>query len=73
MNPLSLDSSGDRFVISIDKNYISKDALFQMLERIRVEQLAQKIDFQEGIEQLGEEMKDSWWERNHSRLLDQDS
>jgi hypothetical protein len=69
MNPMSLDSSGERFVISIDKHYINKDFLMQLLERIRVEYLAQKIDFDEGLEQLGEQVKSDWWEQHKGQFI----
>jgi hypothetical protein len=72
MNPVTLDSSGERFLVSIDKNYINKDFLMEMLERIRIEYLAHKIDFSEEIEELGEEIKDSWWKENKNKFISED-
>lgn len=72
MNPVTLESSGERFILSIDKNYINKDFLMQMLERMRIEYLAQKVDFGEGLEELGEEMKAEWWQENKARFIQED-
>jgi hypothetical protein len=34
MNPITLDSSGERFLISVDKSFMDKAFLVQLLERI---------------------------------------
>lgn len=57
MKSISFNSSKDRFIISIDKNAISKDLLLQFIDNLRLEFLAQKINFDESIEELGEEIK----------------
>jgi len=54
MRAVTLDSSEDRFIISIDKNSINKDTLLQFLDNLRLEALADKVDFGNkinGIEQ----------------------
>lgn len=72
MNPIILESSGERFVLSIDKEYIDKEYLMQMLERIRTEHLAKKIDFGKDAEQLGEDIKADWWQKNKERFIGND-
>ena len=69
MSAITLDSSKDRFIISIDKKLVSKDALLQFLEHLRLEALAEKVDFKEDIEDLGEEIKRDWWQANKDRFI----
>ena len=69
MRTVTLDSSDDRFIISIDKKSINKDALLQFLENLRLEALADKVDFGVEIEDLGEEIKEDWWQSNKNRLI----
>jgi hypothetical protein len=66
---LTLQTVDNRFLISIDKTFIEQDFLIRLMNRIRIEYLAKKIDFDESIEILGEEIKSNWWEKNKNRLL----
>lgn len=68
---LSLKTIDNRFLISIEKDYIEKDFLIRLMSRIRLEYLCKKINFDEDIESLGEEIKDNWWSANRNRLLKQ--
>ena len=69
MKAITLDSSEDRFIISIDKKSVNKDALLVFLENLRLEALAEKVDFEEDIEDLGEEIKRDWWQANKDKLI----
>ena len=71
MEPVTLDSSGERFIVSIDKSCMDKEILMQMLERIRLEYLARKVDFDDEIEGLGEEITSDWWKKNKGRFIDE--
>ena len=72
MKAVTFDSSEDRFLISIDKKSINKDVLLQFLENLRLEALAEKVDFQEDIEDLGEDIKKDWWKKNKDRFIPKD-
>ncbi len=67
--PIKLDTSGNQFIISIDKDFIGKEDLLKFLEYLRVKHLVQKIDFNEDIEALGEEIKAEWWAKNKDRFI----
>ena len=69
MKPISISTQADRFVISIDKNHLPKEVLLQFVDQLRVEALAQQVDFSEDIEALGEEIKAAWWEAHKSRFI----
>ncbi len=69
MNPISFNTTSDKFVISIDKNAIDKNALFVWLELLRIEQLAQEVNFDDTIIEFGEELKENWWAENKKRFI----
>ncbi len=66
---ISLQDTGERYLISIDKKMVGQEMLLKLLNRLRVEYLTEKADFDDDIENLGEEIKTSWWEDNRDRLL----
>lgn len=68
-NGINLQSTAENFIISIDKNFMDKVFLMKLLDKIRIEYLARKIAFDDSIEDLGEEIKQDWWEKNKARLL----
>jgi hypothetical protein len=68
MNSLTIKSNGDQYVINIDKKLLDKDTLIKVLSWLRIEELAQKMEVDDEIFQLDEEIKASWWERNRHRF-----
>ena len=70
MQVIDLQTASDKFLISIDKRLVGKELLLNLVEKIRLEYLAQKVDFDESVEELGEEIKDDWWQKNKSRFVD---
>ena len=69
MSTVKVKSSKDQFIISIDKDAINKESLLQFIENLRLESLAEKVDFDEDIEELGEEIKEDWWKKNKDRFI----
>jgi len=69
MSSVKLKSSKDQFIISVDKDSINKESLLQFIDNLRLESLAEKVDFDEDIEELGEEIKEDWWRKNKDRFI----
>lgn len=69
MNAIEVQTSPDRYIISIDKSLMDKDILFSFLERLKLEELARKVNFDESILEIGEEINVNWWENNKSRFI----
>ena len=69
MRAIDINTTEDRFVISIDKRVIDKETLLELVEKFRLEYLVRKADFDESIEDLGEEIKSSWWNENKDRFI----
>ncbi len=66
---ITLQTTNNSFLITIDKKYIEQDVIFRLMNRIRLEYLVKTVDFDENIEILAEEIKSDWWENNKKRLL----
>jgi hypothetical protein len=69
MRAIDLQTTNDKFLISIDKNSIDKEFLLNLIEKIRLEYLVRKVDFDESIEDLGEEIKADWWQKNKDKFI----
>ena len=69
MQAIDLQTTNDKFLISIDKNLVDKEFLLDLIEKIRLESLVRKVDFDESIEDLGEEIKADWWQKNKDRFI----
>lgn len=69
MKSITVDSSTDNFIITIDKKAINKDLLLKFIDNLRLEFLAQRVNFDEGIEELGKEIKQNWWQNNKDRFI----
>lgn len=69
MNAINIQNQPDRYVISIDKNSVSSEFMIDLLERLQLEQLAQKIDFDDSILDIGQEINATWWQQNKQRFI----
>jgi hypothetical protein len=69
MGSIKLKSSKDQFIISVDKDSINKESLLQFIDNLRLESLADKVDFDEDIEKLSEGIKEDWWKKNKDRFI----
>lgn len=69
MNAINIQNQSDRYVISIDKKAVSQEFMLELLERLQLEQLAQKVDFDDSILALGEEINAGWWQQNKHRFI----
>ena len=69
MTGISLSSTDQHFLLTIDKNMVTKAAIERLIARLRLEYLAEQANFDASIEEVGEEMKADWWPKNKARLL----
>ncbi|MBK9337660.1 MAG: hypothetical protein IPM98_14290 [Lewinellaceae bacterium] len=56
MSALQLTTTTDRFLISMDRSVIKRETLLRLLELFRLEMLAEQVDFDASVEDLGEEI-----------------
>ena len=71
MTTIQLESNQDQYLISFDKNAFDKTWLLNLIERLRTEELAQQFNFDEDIENIGEQIKADWWAKNKSRFINE--
>lgn len=71
MTSIHSDTQDDKYLISLDKASFDKEWLMGLIERLRVEELARKFNFDEDIEQVGEDIKKDWWNKNKSRFINE--
>jgi hypothetical protein len=69
MDAISINTTPDKFVISIDKKFLREEVVLDLVERLHIEHLAESINFDAGIEQMGTEIKADWWAKNKERIL----
>ncbi len=69
MARISIKSTQDEYLIRIDKTLVDKTYVHELLDLLQVEELAQRVDFDNSIIDLGEEIKTDWWEKNKARFV----
>lgn len=69
MQSLKISTTANKVLISIDRKKANKEFLLNLLNSLRIEYLAEKVDFDESIEKLGEEIKKEWWKENKKKYL----
>ena len=69
MRAIDLKNQKDRLLISLDKASFNEEFIHSILEKIRIEYLAQKVDFERSVEEIGEEIKGDWWKKNKAKFL----
>ncbi|HAK88870.1 MAG: hypothetical protein A2X55_11625 [Nitrospirae bacterium GWB2_47_37] len=69
MEALEIKSTKDRMIISIDKSSIDSDYIIELMDRLKTETLAKKVDFSKGILKLADEIKKKWWKENKDEFL----
>jgi hypothetical protein len=69
MEPITLEKKDHKFHLTIDDSIVDRESLVQFIERLRFEYLIRKANFDDSIEELGEEIKSKRWEENKKRLL----
>ncbi|MCP4401933.1 MAG: hypothetical protein GY801_32125 [bacterium] len=69
MEAIHIQSTENTIQIVLDENVVNIDFLVELLEQLRLEHLAQKIDFAEDIIRIGDDIKKSWWQKNKDEFL----
>lgn len=69
MEAFVVSRSGDKIQVTLNARHFREDAITRLLNRLYIEYLAERVNFGEDIEALGEEIKRDWWEQNKERIL----
>ena len=71
MSAISINNNEDKIFISLDKNTFSESFVTNLLNRLRAEELAKELDINESIEDLGNEIKQEWWQKNKHKVINE--
>jgi hypothetical protein len=69
MENFSIRSVGNQAVITVDLSFMNIESLNRVFERLRTEQLIQKANFSDEINEIGPEIKRTWWQKNRKQYL----
>lgn len=69
MNNFSIQSSGNKAVITVDLSFINIDSLNRLFDRLKIEQLVKQANFSDEVMEIGKEIKQNWWQKNREEYL----
>ena len=69
MENFTIQSVGNQAIITVDLSFVNIESLNRLFERLRIEQLIQKADFDDQITDIGREIKQGWWQENRDSYL----
>ena len=70
MENFSIQSVGNRAVITVDLSFMNIESLNRFFERLRAEQLIQKANFSDELAEIGAKIKENWWQKNREAYLE---
>lgn len=68
MQAISIRSEQDQYIINIDKKLFDTETIIRMVEWLRLEGLASRMNTGDEILEIDEDIKKDWWERNRDRF-----
>ena len=69
MDAVEIRKEEGRYIFSIDESQMDKLSLEKILNRIWIQYLVEKAQFDQSILELGREMKSDWWQKNKTEIL----
>lgn len=69
MESLNVSEDEDHLIIKIDKNELNDETYSKVMNHLRLEYLIKKADLDNSIDNLGEEIKSNWWNKNESNII----
>ncbi len=69
MDAITFETKDDKFLISVDRQSFKEEFVMQLVSQLHMQYLTDKVAFGEDIENVGEDIKATWWDNNKSKLL----
>jgi hypothetical protein len=69
MTAINIQHIKNHTIISFPDSAIDSTVLLQMFSLMRLEELVKKGNFPSEIEEISEEIKQSWWHQNREKYL----
>ena len=70
MQSMTIETTSDKVLITLDKKHFNQDAIIAMVKLIEIEAMAQEDNFSPDIAKLGEDIKRQWWQENKEYLIE---
>jgi len=71
MEVFEIKSTKDKLIITVDRSSVDAEILTRFLDRLRIEQLIRKAEFDESILELSRKVKKDWWAKNKKKFLEE--
>lgn len=72
MTAITVETTDQKYLISIDRSLMDKPSFYAFFERLRLEALAHQIETNEtDLMALSEEIKANWWAKNQAKITSQ--
>lgn len=69
MQALEIETTQEKIKVTFDRKALAPEQLIKLLDVLRMEFLANQINFDASIEELGNEIKHNWWQNNKHRYI----
>ena len=69
MEVIEIKKEAGRYIFSIDESQMDRLSLEKILNRIWMQYLVEKAQFDQSVLELGAEMKSDWWQKNKTEIL----
>ena len=69
MEAFNIQSNDKELIIRMNKSEIPTEILLKIIQRLRIEYLAQKAAIQQDLSHLAEEIDETWWKKNGDDFL----
>lgn len=71
MSHIQLENHPDKYLITLDKAAFDREWVVELIEKLRIEDLARQLNFDKSVEAVGEQIKADWWSKNKNRFINE--
>ena len=69
MAGLNIQTENDQIIIQLSKDCFDENYILNLLERINIEYLAKKANFNDKVFDVAKEINEKWWMENKDAFL----
>ncbi len=69
MRNLTIDTKGDKMILTLNRKAFGEDYLSALVKRLQLEELAQESGFADAVESIADELDQQWWDKNAEDFL----
>lgn len=69
MTAVNINHSKDNITFSVDRKNFTEETFMELIKLARAEYLIEKASFEQNVEELGETIKEDWWNEHKNDIL----